>query len=74
MCWNFLSHHWYDWDGREEKGATFNRSIEYLLTTFFNCSVDKLKAVSTMCEWLKTEITTLNNRDSSLSTLPNINK
>ncbi|XKL66741.1 hypothetical protein PGB90_010161 [Kerria lacca] len=74
ICWNYLSHHWYDWNGCEEKGAAFNKNIEYLITTFFNCSNNKLKAVQSMAECLKTEINTLNNKDSSLNALPNINK
>lgn len=69
-----MSHHWYDWNGCEEKGAAFNKNIEYLITTFFNCSNNKLKAVQSMAECLKTEINTLNNKDSSLNALPNINK
>ncbi|XP_065206847.1 Fanconi anemia group D2 protein [Planococcus citri] len=74
MCWKFLSHHWYTWDGCEEKGATFNRQIEYLLTAFFNFTNNKLKAVHSMSDWLKDEVTTLNSKDASLTTLPNINK
>lgn len=74
MCWNFLSHHWYTWDGCEEKGAAFNRQIECLITTFFKCSHNRLKAVQSMSDWLKEEVSSLNNKDSSLATLPNINK
>lgn len=74
MCWKFLSHRWYTWDGYEEKGATFNRHIEYLISAFFNSSNNKLKAVHSMSDWLKDEISTLNNKDSSLTTLPNINR
>lgn len=74
MCWAFLSHHWYDCSGSEEKGPTFNKGIEYLLNTYFSCANHKIKAVELMCEWLKEEVPHLNNKDSSLTTLPNINK
>lgn len=74
ICWHFLTRHWYDWAGIEEKGATFNKNIEYLLTTFFSCHHNKLKVIQTMTEKLQEEVNTLNNKDTSLDVLPNINK
>jgi len=74
MCWSFLSQRWYDWNGCEEKGPNFNKGIEHLLTTYFSCTPQKIKAIQLMSERLQDEVTQLNNKDSSLPTLPNINK
>lgn len=74
ICWQYLTQCWFDLEGREEKGANYNKNIETLLTMYFDNSSDKVKTVESVTDWLKEEANYLTNKDSLLKTLPTFNR